>query len=418
MKDWTNTTGIDPFENPVDRLLAEIALSVQLPPSLHAKAGGRYEAVRRHLESHDKFADKIEVFYPQGSMAIDATIATRGTDDEYDLDIIAQLGDDFRDKSPLQILIDLEEGLKDYPVEKVARQTRCVTLYYADKMHLDVTPSLRHYGTPDRQGVIAHAKGPFTRPDDRLVDMNAYGFNEWYRELTPTEIRFAKSFHQRWLAEDRALVAKSADVDEVPDQTDFIVKNTATLALQLIKRFRNIVYANFAGRIPPSILLSYYAGLMASPNMSLSEMVILISRRIASEIENASFYQRKLHVSNPRYDRDVLTDRWPENIEQQDEFAVHLRKLADGIERMRRKAWAPNELKDWLRNQFGDRVVTRAADQLARDIGAAVQSGTQVYTKAGGLLLPNPALIGGGAALSLAASPVSASPHTFYGDSK
>jgi hypothetical protein len=41
-----------------------------------------------------------------------------------------------------------------------------------------------------------------------------------------------------------------ADVAGVPDQCDFIVKNTATLALQLQKRFRNIRYASYSGRIP------------------------------------------------------------------------------------------------------------------------------------------------------------------------
>ncbi len=84
-------TGIDPFLDPVDRILAQIAFNIQLPPSLHAKAVSRYEAVRRHLEATTFFADGIEHFYPQGSMAIDATISTRGTDDEYDIDIIAQL---------------------------------------------------------------------------------------------------------------------------------------------------------------------------------------------------------------------------------------------------------------------------------------------------------------------------------------
>ena len=89
-------TGLNPFDDPLDRILAEIALSVQLPPSLHDKAKSRYEAVRRHLEGHDAFFDQIEHFYPQGSMAIDATISTRGTDDEYDLDIVSQLGGRFR----------------------------------------------------------------------------------------------------------------------------------------------------------------------------------------------------------------------------------------------------------------------------------------------------------------------------------
>jgi hypothetical protein len=113
----------------------------------------------------------------------------------------------------------------------------------------------------------------------------------------------------------------------------------------------------------------------------------------------------------------VLTDRWPENLRQQDEFAVHLKRLADGVEKMRRKEWDPAELRDWLRTQFGDRVVTKAADRFADDIGTAVRNSTQVYTKTGGVLLPKPALVGG-AALSTVASSVAAAPHTFYGDLK
>jgi len=83
--------GRNPFEDPFDRILAEIAFSVQLPPSLHAKACQRYKAVREYLEDTTAFHNQIEHFYAQGSMAIDATISTRGTDDEYDIDIVAQL---------------------------------------------------------------------------------------------------------------------------------------------------------------------------------------------------------------------------------------------------------------------------------------------------------------------------------------
>ena len=149
----TNLTddGLDPFEDPVDRLLAQIALELQLPPSLHDQVGGRYEAVRRKLESTPEFENAIEHFYPQGSMAIDATISTRGTDDEYDLDIVAQLGGRFRRMSPLSILVELERALSDYPVSAVKRQTRCVTLYYADKMHLDITPGFRASSGVERE---------------------------------------------------------------------------------------------------------------------------------------------------------------------------------------------------------------------------------------------------------------------------
>jgi hypothetical protein len=55
-------------------------------------------------------------------MAIDATISTRGTDDEYDLDIVSQLGGRFPQMGPLEILLELEAALADYPVQKVLRR--------------------------------------------------------------------------------------------------------------------------------------------------------------------------------------------------------------------------------------------------------------------------------------------------------
>jgi len=64
-------------------------------------------------------------------MAIDATISKRGTDDEYDLDIVAEL-DIPEWMTPSEVLDLLKKSLKDYPV-KVVRQTRCITLRYADK---------------------------------------------------------------------------------------------------------------------------------------------------------------------------------------------------------------------------------------------------------------------------------------------
>jgi hypothetical protein len=403
--------GRNPFDDPLDRILAEIALSAQLPPSLHRKAGGRYAAVRAHLEEDPAFKDQIEHFYPQGSMAIDATISNRGTDDEYDLDIVSQLGGAFRTMEPLAILRELERALADYPVQKVVRQTRCVTLYYADRMHLDVTPALRAHGTSDRESFITHAKGPHRSADDRFVDMNAFGFACWYQERTPLELRMAKAFHDRWLDLDQNRIRADADVDEVPDQCDFIVKNTATLALQLLKRFRNVRYSTYAGRIPPSVMLSYYAGLAAKPDSTLSDMLIRIAGWIIGEIEAASLYGRKLHVANPICEDDVFTDRWPETVAQQNEFARHLKELVSGLEAVKRGDLFADRLMEWLRERFGDRVVTKAADRMANAIGTGVQSSEQRYTRKGGLLLPSAGIVAASANAAIA----KARSHSFFG---
>jgi hypothetical protein len=406
--------GIDPFEDPVDRLLAEIALELQLPPSLHDQVDDRYAAVRRKLEETAVFGGDIEHFYPQGSMAIDATISSRGTDDEYDLDIIAQLGGRFRAMSPLAILLELERALKDYPVQRVTRQTRCVTLHYADRMHLDITPAIRRIGAPDRESLITHAKGPIASVSDHFVDTNAYGFVGWYRQQTPIEPRLAKSFNDRWRALDQKSVVADAEVDEVPDQTHFTIKNVATLALQLLKRFRNIRYTDYDGRIPPSVMLSFYAAQAARPNMRLSDMVVRIANWIIQDIAQATLNRVTLHVANPVCLDDVLTDRWPESLAQQNEFANHLRELVQGLEAIQRKVISADVISKWLREQFGSRVVTRAADRMAAHIGSSIQRAEQSYSRKGKLLVPASGVLSGTSA-ALVNSRAAASTHTFYG---
>jgi hypothetical protein len=166
--------GVDPFLDPLDALLADIAVSVQLPPGLHAQATDRYEAVRRYIERPGSpLEDKVSWFYPQGSMAIDATISIRGTDDEYDLDIVAELAIDPM-TAPGHALDLLEKAVTGYPVSRgIERQTRCVTIRYADNMHLDVTPSARLAYEPDRQSHIFHAKKEEPTLLHQHVPMNA-----------------------------------------------------------------------------------------------------------------------------------------------------------------------------------------------------------------------------------------------------
>jgi hypothetical protein len=403
----------NPFATALDRLLAEIAFSVQLPPSLHRKATSRYKAVREFLEGTENFEDQIEHFYPQGSMAIDATITNRGTDDEYDIDIVAQLGGRFLSMTPNQILDDLFNALDGYRGLKVVRQTRCVTIYYADGMHLDITPALRDQNTAERQSVITHAKGPDAREDDAFVPMNAYGFVSWFQGRTPLELKVVAEFDRRWRNFETSHYRADADIDEVPDQTEFLVKNTATLALQLLKRYRNIRYATYDGRIPPSVMLSYYAAAAARPDMTLSQMLMQLCRRIARQIRTASERLLLLHVANPTYADDVFTDRWPENLKQQMQFARHLDELAEGLEEAHEMSAA--ELGEWLRDVFGDRVVSNAADRIASEAAAAVRDARHSYAPSGKIILP--AAVGIAAPAVARAAPA-AVPHTFHGDKR
>ena len=397
----------DPFATPLDAVLAEIAVNLQLPPGLHAKAVQRYQAVRAYIERDGSpLKGKVACFYPQGSMAIDATISTRGTDGEYDIDIVAELL--LAGLSAKEVLDLLQEALRDYPV-KVIRRTRCITLQYADGMHIDVTPSIRLDTAEPRESVIAHAK---TAEDQHFVEMNAWGFCHWYRGQTPTEERFAKAFNRR-LYELAGLELKAdAEVHEVPEQAPFRVKSATTVALQLKKRFRNILYQDETGRLPPSVMLSCHAGHAAVPGIALSDMLIRQARWTARAIDDAERDRRLLDVRNPMWREDNFTDRWPENRDQQRFFARHLHGLADSLEAAKR-GMQLEDLQTWLRTTFGDRVVTRSIEGFNDRMGRTLKSTGQSYTRSGGLYFPSaPALITGVTAIA----PVTARAHTNMGE--
>ncbi len=398
----------DPFANPLDALLAEIAINIQLPPGLHAKAGDRYASVRTFIERPGSaLHGRVMAFYPQGSMAIDATISTRGTDDEYDIDIICEI--DGAGETAAELMDLLEAALDGYPQVKIKRQTRCMTLYYADGMHLDVTPS-RRAAPVEKVSEIVHHKSD-SGDAGRYVLMNAWGFVDWYRARTPTEDRFALALNKRFY-EDAGIAFAAAEVDEVPAQTPLVIKNSATVAQQLLKRHRNIAYANTDGRIPPSVVISCHAGKAAAPGFSLSEMLIRQARWTARAIEEAERAHRLITVPNPVFELEKFTDRWPETHAQQRTYAALLNDLADGLEAARRNVEL-EDLQAWLRQQFGERVVTRSVLAFNERLGRQVKSQQHGYTRNGGLFVPAaPAIIGTAAGLA----PIRAVAHTNMGE--
>ena len=401
------------LSDPLDALLADIAIHVQLPPGLHATARGRATAVQEYLgRAGSPLEGRIIRFYIQGSMAIDATISTRGTDDEYDIDVVIEL-DLPPGTTPSEVLDALYDALKDYKVSRVTRQTRCVTLHYADGMHLDVTPSKR-IGAKEFESSIFHAKPGEAPRLHAEVPMNAFGFATWYNLRTPEEERFAKAYGAR-MDEVYGVLAKADPiVHDVPDQSPLPVKSVTTVALQLIKRFRDIWSAERPGRYPPSVMLSCHAGNAASPGMTLSEMVMRQARWTANAIDKAEALSRLVEVCNPEMWDDCFTDRWPENRRQQREFASALHELANGLDQLRHGNAELEDMQDWMRERFGPLVVSHSLETLVGRNGQALHSGTHGYTKSGGLFVPTaPATVGMSRPASAFVAP---RPHTNMGE--
>ncbi|WP_234841237.1 nucleotidyltransferase [Sinorhizobium meliloti] len=165
--------------SPLDVLLADIAVRIQLTPTDHGLAEGHYHAIHEWLERDGSpLAGKIEAFYPQGGFSIRSTTARHAEDADFDIDAMVQL-DKPADSDPEDILSELHRTIKGEPgsryFDKTERKSRCVTVKY-DGMHLDVTPAVICPPLQDRSSYIFHSKKLATGFRKERLIANPWGF--------------------------------------------------------------------------------------------------------------------------------------------------------------------------------------------------------------------------------------------------
>jgi hypothetical protein len=98
---------------------------------------------------------------------------------------------------------------------------------------------------------------------------------------------------------------------------------------------------------------------------------------------------------------------------QQTAYSRRLHLLANGLEAARNGNVQLEDLQAWLRDQFGERVVTHSIKAFNQRIGRQVQARQHGYTRSGGLFTPAaPAIISTATGLA----PVTARAHTNMGE--
>lgn len=403
-----------PLTEPVDLLLADVAIRVQLSRTDYRKAVERYETINEWIEREDsQLKDRVQLFYPQGSMAIGATIASRLRTDEFDIDVVAQI-DLPRNVSPKDALNLLFEAIRGKPGSRyyrmAKRRTRCVTVSYSDDMHVDVTPALRIDGTPERQSNIFHHRAEAPRERSYSLIANPYGFAEWFKWNTPNDQAFADIFEQRTLEYEEALriLAEKADSEPVPSQEPAFRKSKAVIVLQLLKRWRNVQYDARPGRRPPSILFAKLIADAANHTDRLSEELLHQARNMLDVFRRCQEPGRLVHIVNPVCAADILTDRWPSTLRDQEIFIGDLERLVRQIERL---IEGPDldEMRKIMTGLFGEAPTGDAFRSFNERVGGMVREGRSRHRTGEGRLVLS------GVPAAVLTPSVDTRPHTFFG---
>ncbi|MHB0767546.1 nucleotidyltransferase domain-containing protein [Bradyrhizobium sp. 1.29L] len=401
----------------IDVMLADVAIRIQLSPTDYQLAVDHYHAINEWLERDDSpLKGYVRDFYTQGGFAIGATVARHSSDDEFDIDVMADLAYpvDVDPEDALATLHDAirgERGSRYYL--KSDRKTRCSTVNY-DGMHLDVTPTVRLMGTVEKTGLIFHSKPQDPSEPKMSLYANPHGFAQWFIARTPPDQDFGTFFERRSLDYDRerAILSRRADAAPVPDQCPAYQKSRAVIALQLIKRWRNLAYdkRHPSRRLPPSVLLAFYVANHANQTTSLAEELGHQVECLLAIVREANDRGERVFASNPMCREDILTDRWPADLSDQAIFIRELTDFAVKIRRLRGDIALP-EMQQILEDLFGEKPARSAikehVQRVAKDVGS---SGTRFMPGKAAI----PVAVAGGA--SAPSTSKSAPPHRFFGE--
>ena len=398
----------------IDFLLAEIVIRLQLSRTAYQEADGHCRAIQSWIAREESpLRGRVRTFYPQGSMAIQATVASRLSTDEHDLDIVAELDlhEGVSPEIPLQLLFEAIKGMPGSRYwDMTRRHRRCVTVEYRN-MHLDITPSVPRLSRPARESFIFDHPQHSARQDARRIIANPYGFAEWFKSRIRIDRTFADTFAQQLLDYESAIQAQASSESTVPKQEPVEDKSISTIVLQLLKRWRNLKYEPRLGRRPPSVMLSTMVVDAHVTETSLLEALTTCTHHICDRFIAASNQGILIRVTNPVCKADCFTDRWPETVKDQELFLSDLKDLVSQLQKLG-KGLPLDQIQTVLTSLFGESPTRGVIEAFNRRSGDRIQGGRSRHD-----------LGAGGFAISGTAVPRQATGrgsrqtprHTFYG---
>lgn len=337
--------------------LTHLGESLDISDTQHEAAVKHYEAVGNWLNEEDSpIAVYDPQIYPQGSFRLGTMIKPLNDADEYDIDLVCEMMSLKKENTTQKRLKDLVgDRLKvNERYRKMLREgNRCWTLQYSDsaRFHMDILPAI-----PDRDiNEVARLIGTTLAGTAILITdkelrewqrSNPVGYAEWFKE------RMRVQFNLK-----RMILAESlrASVEQVPE---YKVKTPLQRSIQILKRHRDIMFANDQDDRPISIIISTLAARAYENEADLVDTLQTIVSKMPNLIERDN--QGNAIVTNPVNPLENFADKWQKHPQRETKFLRWLHQVQADLD----AALSTGDIRDMtelLKPRFGDRVVNEAA---------------------------------------------------------
>lgn len=379
--------------------LEALAKSLEIPPSRYEQAENSYNSLGDWLHRDESTVGRFEPeVYVQGSFRLGTVIKPQSQDEEYDIDCVCSLTSLSKTELTQHDLKELVgDEIKLYRESKgikkeVTPKRRCWRLEYSDdaQFHMDIIPSVPN-GSDQRRFLeernldARFADTAIAITDNEVLPAyfeqtndwprsNPRGYAEWFKRRMGDEF----TRRRQVLLEEMRAEGVQASVEDIPT---YRVRTPLQSAIMILKRHRDIMFADDTTDAPISIIITTLSAHAYNAEASIGTALLAVLTRMEDgiEIEDGKFI-----VRNPTDSTENFADKWEDHPERAEAFQNWLTQAREDFSTAARLA-------------EHRRMSSILADRLGRDLTNAVGDEAMKLARSGGLLRPAAAVAAGGA---------------------
>ena len=340
----------------LSRLYRELADTLNISETKTNEIIQSYRAVGSYLGNMEQELD-INI-YPQGSLSLGTMVRPNKEDEEgdYDVDLVCLLknGQYLTPEEMKSIVGQRLSESERYGSMLDEEGKRCWTLQYSD-YHLDVLPCVPRtlQESTDTKIRLSHKDGDGSYS---ACFSNPKAYKEWFIEEMGTV------FNQ---AREQYAAKKNVEIEEIKL---FQLRTPLQIAIQILKRHRDIMFANKDNK-PISIIITTLATKAYAGESDIFETISNIINKMDSHIEYDG--DGNVLICNPTMREENFADKWKDIPEKKDAFHAWLHKArVDIIENPLNFADGMDSLMENMRATFGTKVVNETFEKYAEKAAA------------------------------------------------
>ena len=336
----------------IDAMYRKIAAEIEISETQAEKAKESYEAVGNYLNNNIK-QYYVRIF-PQGSFMLGTEIKPISDKDEYDIDLVATIDNKFTSAKDLKNIVGDVLKTSDRYSEKVEEGKRCWTIQYSESAnyHMDILPTMKSDTYfQNKKLIMTHKEDENSDYEFRQTNPEAY--YDWFVKRMEEE--------KKKLTEEYAIRNK-IEIVEVPE---YKIKTTLQIAIEILKRYRDIKFKDTPDIKPISIILTTLIARIYTGKENVYELIEKFSKEYVLYLERDE--NGNVLIQNPVNKNENFADKWPSNPERKEAFFKFMDDLKYDL--VTNKVLLEGNIReqaDAYKKLFGENMVNKVYENIAQ----------------------------------------------------